>query len=79
MTIAFALPTLEVWLDELWDTILDLSALLDDGSWVLVGGQAIVAHTLAHRDDTRAPRDSDSVGRIVTVASSLQKVTRSLA
>ncbi len=78
MTIAFALPALEVWHDELWDTILDLSVLLDDGSWVLVGGQVVVAHALAHRDDNRVPRDSDSVGRIVTIASSLQKVTRSL-
>lgn len=79
MSIAFAVPALDVWHDELWDTILDLSALLDDGSWVLVGGQAVVAHTLAHRDATRAPRDSDMVGRIVTIGSSLPKVTRSLS
>ena len=79
MSLAFAVPSLALWHEELWDTILDLSALLDAGSWVLVGGQAVVAHALAHEtDESRTPRDIDPIGRLVTTATALPTVLTTL-
>ena len=76
MSLAFAVPPFALWHDELWDTILDLSALLDEGSWVLVGGQAVLAHALARDIDSRR-RVIDPVGRLVTTGSALANVIRS--
>lgn len=74
MSLAFAVPAFTLWHDELWDTILDLSFLLDDGTWVLVGGQAVIANALVHdRTDARMQRDPDPIGRLVTVSSALPK------
>lgn len=79
MSVYFAVPPFAVWHEELWDTILDLSALLDEGSWVLVGGQATIAHALAHGcGDERMRRDPDALGRLVTIASARTTVSRTL-
>lgn len=78
MSLAFAVPPFALWHDELWDTILDLSALLDDGTWALAGGQAVVAHALASDDDdTDLLRDVDPIGRLITTADALPTVERS--
>lgn len=80
MSLAFAVPAFTLWHDELWDTILDLSILLDDGTWVLVGGQAVIANALVHdRTGARMTRDPDPIGRLVTVSSALPKVKLSFA
>ena len=71
----FAVPPLSESLDEVWDTILDLASLLDDGTWVLVGDQAVLAHAVAERDAAgRLASTSGSLSRIVTVASALANV-----
>lgn len=78
MTVAFAVPPFTRWRDELWDTILDLSILLDEGSWVLVGSQAVVAHALANGGDgSELSHDPDPLGRLVTTASALTSLRRS--
>ncbi|MEY2849350.1 MAG: hypothetical protein RI885_2017 [Actinomycetota bacterium] len=78
MSLAFAVPPFTLWHDELWDTILDLSALLDTGSWALIGGQAVVAHALTLDDsETALLRDVDPVGGIATTVDSLPTVERS--
>ncbi len=77
MSLAFAVPPFSLWHDELWDTILDLSALLDEGSWALIGGQAVVAHALALDDETDLLRDVDPLGGIVTTVDSLPNLERS--
>ncbi len=77
MSLAFAVPPFAVWHDELWDTILDLSALLEEGSWVLVGGQAVVAHALA-RDVDPVRGVIDPVGRLLTTEAAYPTVLRSL-
>ena len=74
MSLAFAVPTFAVWCDELWDTILDLSALLPVGSWVLIGGQAVTAHSLAQAAAAGPGRDVDAVGRIVVTEASMPMV-----
>ena len=79
MSLAFAVPDLAQWHEELWDTILDLSHLLQKENWALVGGQAVVAHGLAH--DVVAPRltrQFDGTGCFVTSADSMHTVTRSM-
>lgn len=79
MSIAFAVPESTVWPDELWDTILDLSALLDEGSWVLVGGHAVLAHALAHDGDCElVSHTARPLGRLVTTASAMPTVIRCL-
>lgn len=58
--------------DEHWDTILDLSAMLDDRSWVLVGGDAVTAHVLAHgADPDLVCHTADLAGRLVTTAGAM--------
>lgn len=75
MSSIFAVPPLSESLDEVWDTILDLASLLDDGTWVLVGDQAVLAHAVAERDAAdRLVSTPGSLSRIVTVASALKKV-----
>ncbi len=80
MSLAFAVPTFAPWHDDVWDTILDLSVLLDSEPWALVGGQAIVSHALAHdTDESCMPRTLDAIGRdaighIVTTSSDLDSV-----
>lgn len=74
MSLAFAVPTFGLWRDELWDTILDLSALLPVGSWVLVGGQAVMAHSLAQDASPGHSRDADTVGHIVVTEASMPTV-----
>lgn len=77
MSLAFAVPSFALWREELWDTILDLSVLLPDGSWVLVGGHAVTAHALARDvDDQRIVEDGEPMGRIVVMPSALPTVTR---
>ena len=79
MSLAFAVPVFATWHEELWNTILDLSVLLENESWALVGGQTVIAHGLAH--DIAAPRvtrESDGDGRLVTTADSMTAVTRSM-
>ena len=79
MSIAFAVPASAVWRDELWDTILDLSALLETGSWVLVGGHAVMAHALAHDGDCElVSHTARPLGRLVTTASAMPMVIRCL-
>lgn len=78
MSLAFAVPRFALWHDELWDTILDLSALLDEGTWALIGGQTVVAHALASDDEhTGLLRDVDPIGRLVTTIDALPTVQRS--
>lgn len=79
MSRTFAVPMFATWHEDLWDTILDLSALLENESWALVGGQTVIAHGLAH--DVVAPRlsrEADGTGRIVTAADSANAVTRAM-
>lgn len=79
MGLAFAVPSLALWHDELWNTILDLSAMLDEETWALVGSQAIVAHALAH--ETVEPEntiESDPVGRFVTTSNSFRSAHTAL-
>lgn len=79
MSLAFAVPAFATWHEDLWDTILDLSALLENESWAIVGGQAVIGHGLAH--DVTAPRlsrESDGTGRLVTTADSMGAVTRAM-
>lgn len=79
MSLAFAVPVLAPWHEDLWDTILDLSLLLQDESWALVGGQTVVAHGLAHHAAApRMTRKSDGTGCLVTSAESMHAVTRSM-
>jgi len=68
----FAVPVSVAERDEHWDTILDLSAMLDDGSWVLVGGDAVTAHVLAHDSDPELVcHTADRAGRLVTTADAM--------
>lgn len=79
MNLDFAVQTLTTAQDELWDSILDLSALLDEGSWVLAGDQAVLAHSLA--TGVLAPERAatgELLGRLVTTNSAINATKRNL-
>ena len=79
MSLTFAVPESALWRDELWDTVLDLSGLLDDDSWVLVGFQAVTAHALARGVDEVAVSSRDETpGRLVTSLAGMPGVMRAL-
>ena len=70
---SFTMPPLTGTLGGLWDVILDLADNLPPMSWELVGGQMVMAHGLAAgRAPTRASRDIDVLGNLITSSKALR-------
>lgn len=79
MSTTFEVPILPAWQGELWETALDLGALLSTTRWALSGAQAVAAHGFIHDPDAATTgRDLDRVGRIITDADSFDAVRQSL-